>query len=665
MKLFKFLLILLSVSFLPGGLFAQNSIDPQDSINSQLRDSISGKDRVLIHSHNDYKQRVPFYQAYAQQLYSIEADVFLKEGKLLVGHNRENLDVNGNLEDLYINPIVKLFKQNGGHAWKNSDKKLQFVVELKSDTKPTLNKLISKLEKYPKIFDPQENPDAVKVVITGKVPAPEDFEEYPDFIFFDGLIDEKYSSRQLDRVAMFSMPLSDYADWNGKGTFISKQKKRVQEVIKKVHELGKPIRFWGTPDEITAWNTFYRMGVDIINTDEIEKCSNFFDDFEDKNYRIKSNKEDLHGVTTTDRLDKITSQFEGFDHKEIQLSKGIDVYEPTFEADGSDARIDNVILMIGDGMGVAQINAAETANKKGLSLLNLKNVGLQITTPRGAYTAESASGGSALATGRATNNRYISMTAEGKEAPAITDFSNNKGLSNGVITSGNLADATPAVFYGHATDRNMSDKITSYLPDGKLDLLVGSGMDVLKDRNDGKNLIKILRKQYRVTNDFEEINKDNKKTIVADARFDLATKQGTLDLLAKTTRMGIKKLQKRSDKGFFLMVEGAKVDYAGHANSLPGTVNEMLSFDAAIKEALKFADKDGHTLVIVTADHETGGLSLIDGDRHLGLITGTFTTEDHTPLMVPVFAYGPGSQNFRGVYREKEIYDKMKELLDL
>jgi alkaline phosphatase len=146
---------------------------------------------------------------------------------------------------------------------------------------------------------------------------------------------------------------------------------------------------------------------------------------------------------------------------------------------------------------------------------------------------------------------------------------------------------------------------------------------------------------------------------------DLAATQGTLDLLARITKMSIDKLQKANDKGFFLMVEGAKIDYAGHSNSLPGSIVEMLSFDMAIAEALKFADSNGETLVVVTADHETGGLTLIDGDREKGLITGYYVTDDHTPIMLPVFAYGPGSKEFMGIYKNTEIFHKMKKLLKL
>ncbi|MGB4017331.1 alkaline phosphatase, partial [Petrimonas mucosa] len=122
---------------------------------------------------------------------------------------------------------------------------------------------------------------------------------------------------------------------------------------------------------------------------------------------------------------------------------------------------------------------------------------------------------------------------------------------------------------------------------------------------------------------------------------------------------------RESKRGFFLMVEGAKIDYAGHSNSLAGAVSEMLSFDLAVAEALKFADSNGETLVVVTADHETGGLVLVDGDQEKGLVTARFTTDDHTPAMLPVFAYGPGAKHFIGTYQNYEVAGKIMELLQL
>ena len=107
------------------------------------------------------------------------------------------------------------------------------------------------------------------------------------------------------------------------------------------------------------------------------------------------------------------------------------------------------------------------------------------------------------------------------------------------------------------------------------------------------------------------------------------------------------------------MAEGAQIDHGGHANDLPFVVTEQLDFDRVIGEALQFADKDGETLVIVTADHETGGLSLLDASAKNGMVRGNFSTDDHTNIMVPVFAYGPGAANFMGTYKNNEIYSKI------
>ena len=125
----------------------------------------------------------------------------------------------------------------------------------------------------------------------------------------------------------------------------------------------------------------------------------------------------------------------------------------------------------------------------------------------------------------------------------------------------------------------------------------------------------------------------------------------------------IAKLQEQGGKGFFLMVEGAKIDYAGHSRCLPGSIIEMLSFDLAVAEALKFADTNGETLVIVTADHETGGLVVVDGDEHTGRVTGVYVSDDHTPAMLPVFAYGPGADKFCGTYMNTEIARRIKSLI--
>ncbi len=622
---------------------------------------LTAQSKKQIHSHNDYCQLVPFYQAYSQRISSIEADLFYKNGKLLIGHDLEDLREDATFEDMYVLPLVKLFHQNGGKAWKDSNETLTLVVELKSKTEPTLSAVVKLLQKYPKVFDSSKNPNAVKIVVTGNVPEGIDFEKYPEFIMFDGTF-QNYKSEELKRIAMISVPFFDYANWNGKGAMTAPQKMKVQKAIDEAHKLGKPIRFWASPDGITAWNTLHQMGVDIINTDKVEACTDYFSNFIDKNYYIDGTKHlGMQGVRGTDRLDKITSGFKGFDRDKIQLTKAIDIYSPTYLNDGYDKPIKNVILLIGDGMGMNHINVTETVNN-GLTILKMKNIGFQKNSPLDSYTSDSAAGGSALATGKPHNNRHISMDEDRTVNPSLTDFAYDKGMASGVITLGNIADATPAAFYGHCTERDSSDVLTQYLLDGKLTVVAGGGTDVFTKRQDGLT-IKDFEQKYDFVYSINKIDNTSKPVLCVDNLMDLAATQETLDLLANVTKRSIDKLTKTSDKGFFLMVEGAKIDYAGHSNSLAGCISETLSFDLAVAEALRFADSNGETLVIVTADHETGGLVMVDGDRGKGLITARYTTDDHSPSMPPVFAYGPGAQHFRGVYWNYDICNKIKSLL--
>ncbi len=616
---------------------------------------------VLIHSHNDYAQRVPFYQAYAQQVSSIEADVFLHDGQLLVGHDVEDLRADMTFEALYVEPIVTLFARNGGRAFRDSDQTLQLMVELKSETDPTLRAVAALLGRWPEVFDPEVNPAAVRVAVTGRVPAPEAFDRYPRFLGFDGAWDADYTPEQLERIALISTNFRDFSQWNGKGTIIPDEKERLEQVIDRAHEQGKPVRFWNAPEGTTVYYTFYDMGIDYINTDKPEVCAAFFADFGNKNFRIGERRTASSGVTGTKRLDRTTRDFRGFQNDKLQLSEGIDTYRPTHRNDGGKGRIRNVIFLIGDGMGLSQITAAAYANC-GLTLMNFNYIGLQRNNALGAFTTDSAAGGSALATGERHANRHISMTEQGEAVPSLSDWFRGKGLPVGVVTLGNAVDATPTAFYGHSVERDNADELTRCLLDTPVDLLCGSGIRQFTERGDGIDLIGELSKNYRFVRSIDEINAAEGRVVCIDERMDEAAEESNLGLLAEATRAAIDKLQERGDKGFFLMVEGAKIDYAGHSRCLPGSVIEMLSFDLAVAEALKFADENGQTLVVVTADHETGGLVLLDGDEQSGRIMGVYTTDDHTPAMLPVFAYGPGADRFCGTYLNTEIARRIREL---
>lgn len=617
---------------------------------------------VLIHSHNDYTRRAPFWQAYSQQVYSIEADVFLRDGQLLVGHEIGDLTPDMSFEALYVEPLRTLFARNGGRAYRNSDRRLQLMVELKSETEPTLQAVAELLGRAPEVFDPAVNPEAVRVAVTGNVPAPADFGKYPEWIGFDGEWNVEYTPEQLDRIALVSADFRNLSQWNGKGAIIPVELREVKRVIERAHAMGKPVRFWNAPEGTTVYYTFYNLGIDYLNTDYPEIAAAFFNDFDNKNFLIGEHRDAASGVTGTKRLDKTTRDFGGFRNDKLQLSKGIDIYTPTYRNDGGKGRIRNVIFLIGDGMGLPQIDAAACANK-GLSMLGMKYMGLQQNHSLDEYTTDSAAGGSALATGERHLNRHISMSPEGTPIPSLSDFFHEKGVPVGVLTLGNVVDATPAAFYGHSVERDNADELTRWLLDGRIDLLCGSGIRQFTERADGINLIGELSKNYRFVRSVDEIGTGRGKTVCIDERMDEAAEEANLTLLAEATRASIAKLQEGAGKkGFFLMVEGAKIDYAGHSRCLPGSIIETLSFDLAVAEALRFADSNGETLVIVTADHETGGLTVIDGDERTGRVMGMYVSDDHSPAMLPVFAYGPGADRFCGVYLNTEIARRIREL---
>ena len=268
---------------------------------------------VILHSHNDYERTAPFWEAYSQHCGSIEADVFWQDEQLLVGHEVEHLTPERSFRAMYVDPIVSMFRQNGGKMWKDSDDSLILMVELKSPTEPTLSEVIRLLGEYPDVFCSDHG---VKVVITGNTPDYKDFASYPHWIFFDGDLNADlvigYTPDELARVGMFSTNFRKFArKWNGKGRMVDPELDAVNAAIAAAHAAGKPIRFWNAPEGTTTYFTFWKLGVDIINTDKPAVANLFFDDWGNKNFIIGKHEVQA-GVTGTKKLDKATRDFSGF-----------------------------------------------------------------------------------------------------------------------------------------------------------------------------------------------------------------------------------------------------------------------------------------------------------------------------------------------------------------
>lgn len=626
--------------------------------------SLAAQQPVILHSHNDYRRLAPFWEAYSQHCRSIEADVFLSGGELLVGHEEDELRKENSFKALYVEPIVRVFRANKGRMWPDSEERLQLMVEIKSPTEPALSEVVGLLKQYPDVFCGKKG---VRVTITGNVPAPEDFGDYPSWVWFDGNLQTDYSSKQLKRVALISEDFRAYAPkWNGKGNFVRADIEPLREAIGRAHALGKPVRFWNAPEGTTAYFTYIRLGLEYVNTDKPAVASAFFSDWDNKNFYLGRHKVET-GVTGTRKLDAATRSFSGFRNEKIQLTRRIPVYTPSYESDGSNRPIKNVIFLIGDGMGVNQVMAGAYANGRELSILNMKSVGFQFYNPEDDFLGDSASGGSILATGEPSWTRHISANYDGsEEISPLTDYFKAMGKATGVVSLGDIADATPAVFYAHTSERDSTEKITRYMLTSDVDLICGSGRHYFeKAREDGVDMIAGVKANgYSYTTNALKLAKTGGKLICLDDRMGAYATEKTLSFLADITRGSIEKLSRESSQGFFLMVEGAKIDYAGHSDCFPASVVEQLSFDLAVAEALKFADTNGETLVVVTADHETGGLTIIDGDLETGHVLAIYNSDDHTPTVAPVFAYGPGSRAFCGTYVNTEIARTIKRLVE-
>jgi len=225
------------------------------------------------HSHNDYENNPPFMLAYDNHFGSIEADIWAVNGELYVSHNEKDIITSRTLDSLYIGPIVRIFRQNGGRAWKDNPGTFQLLIDLKTPVEPTLSLLIQKLIRYPEVFNPAKNKNAVRIVITGNRPEPGKFISYPPFVFFDGNVALKYNKKQLKRIALYSENFRNFSSWNGEGEIIEKEKVRLEGIIDSVHSLKKKIRFWNAPDLDNSWDTFVSMKIDFLNTDHIRELA--------------------------------------------------------------------------------------------------------------------------------------------------------------------------------------------------------------------------------------------------------------------------------------------------------------------------------------------------------------------------------------------------------
>ncbi|MDD3807219.1 MAG: alkaline phosphatase [Candidatus Marinimicrobia bacterium] len=331
----------------------------------------------------------------------------------------------------------------------------------------------------------------------------------------------------------------------------------------------------------------------------------------------------------------------------------------------------NIILMIGDGMGISQITTGRIYRHP-MHMERFNIMGLATTYSKKQFITDSAAGATALSTGYKVENGVIAMSLDGERYPTIAERAKELGKSAGVVATTGITHATPAAFISHVESRNMQDVIAEQIANNTWDVLFGSGWGYFVPqhvegslRNDDKNPLEILQQKMQVALTPEEFK--NLANIPAAAllhrtnNFPKASDNFEITLEMMTHKA--LKILSKNNKGFFLMVEGSQIDWGGHENDMIYIRDEMLAFDDAVGVVLDFAEKDKNTLVIITADHETGGMSLLSGDfENHELIGYHFATKGHTATMVPVFSYGPYAERFGGIQDNTDIGKMMLSL---
>lgn len=331
----------------------------------------------------------------------------------------------------------------------------------------------------------------------------------------------------------------------------------------------------------------------------------------------------------------------------------------------------NVILMVGDGMGPNQVIAGQLTRVGEDGKLRMQTCPVHTTVTNLNATGQitdSAASATAFSSGVKTTNGLLGMDPALTPVRTILEAARDRRMAVGLVTTTQITNATPAAFASHIRSRAMDAKIAEQMLSSDADVLIGGGVEFFlpagrpnSKRTDNWDLIaRAKAKSYDVALSPAEFSKLRGARILALLNVGGLTTKPPEPPLANLASRAIQALAS-SGRGFFLMVEGGQIDWFGHSNDLPGLINQVLLFDDAVGKALDFAKKDGNTLVVITADHETGGLQI---ERKGGKeFVGTFTRKGHSDTPVDVFAFGPGAERMRQVKDNTDIPKAIAEML--
>ena len=319
----------------------------------------------------------------------------------------------------------------------------------------------------------------------------------------------------------------------------------------------------------------------------------------------------------------------------------------------------NVILLIGDGMGLEHLEAVKAYY--GLDSLYMESMTdryfEQTTASRDSDVTDSAAASTALSCGKKTDIESLAMV-DGKKLQNMSEYVAKRKMDMGVVVTEGVTGATPAGFSAHANERDEDNTILQSQIGSDVDLFISYESAVVMT-----NEQEILDKGFTRFNSVAELNENAytaNKIFATDDEFAGYGEEGAS--LKDASMFAINYLDQKSDKGFFAMIESSHIDKLSHNNDFDEVAKEIRAFDETIKAVLEWAKQDGETLVIITADHETGGLVYNPGDE---LKDSLFTSRDHTGVNVGVFVYGLDENDLtdKTVLDNTEICDLMRKYI--
>ena len=367
----------------------------------------------------------------------------------------------------------------------------------------------------------------------------------------------------------------------------------------------------------------------------------------------------------------------------------------------NEPQVKNVIYLIGDGMGFGAVSTLLLSEDEPTGFEMAPVIGLHETCSANNYVTDSAAGGTALATGTRTNNGYVGADPDGNQLTSVLRKAQAYGMKTGIVVNTTLTEATPGAFYGGVTSRKFVYDIAKQFTESEVDVAIGGGLDHFVGRPDSLDLTAtLIEKGYDVYLNWETVletesdkfvgilplydlhrrEENNGEASAAEGQeVCLAAQMAALNedatrehlseptvYLEKATAKALEVLSRNNKDGFFLMIESAIIDGYGHNNDGEGMVVEMKEFNRTLRQMIEYVNQHPETLLVVTADHETGGTGVYYNGHtpgNEGPLRLKFSTSGHTGTVVPVFAYGAGAENFAGVMKNIDVPAKIDALI--